>query len=241
MTQGLHPLAANMVNQLNRVDVVSNNLANANTVGFKEDHLVEGSFNQYLERMEAENEVPMKLSEVMNTVPKIDGEYANQDMGSVVTTGNGLDFALNEPGLYFKVQNTQTGNIEYTRDGSFKIINGELVTQNGYQVLNDTNQPIIPDQDNLFTTEISIVSIDSKELLKAGNNNYRVKDENSVTNLLNNGSQLLQGALEESNVNTISSMVDLIEAQRKFEQSQKAINAIDQVNAKVIESIGTNK
>ncbi len=56
MTQGLHPLAANMINQLNRVDVISNNLANANTVGFKQDSLVEGSFNNYLEKAERKGE-----------------------------------------------------------------------------------------------------------------------------------------------------------------------------------------
>ena len=238
MTQGLHPLAANMVNQLNRVDVVSNNLANANTVGFKEDHLVEGSFNHYIDRVKAENEEPMRLSEVINTVPKIDGKYMNQDMGAIVQTGNGFDFALNKRGTYFKVLNTRNNTIEYTRDGSFKAINGELVTQNGYKVLNNNNQPIAIDENNLFVNEISVVQIDSKELLKVGDNNYKA---NNVTNLVNDGTIVLQGALEQSNVNTISTMVDLIEAQRGFEQAQKAIKSIDEVNAKVIESIGNNK
>lgn len=241
MTQGLHPLAANMINQLNRVDVVSNNLANANTVGFKQDHLVEGSFNHYMERTKSENTEPMKLSEVMNTVPKIDGKYINQAAGSIEQTGNGLDFALNETGTYFKVLNTRNNNVEYTRDGSFKVIDGELVTQNGYKVLNDGNQPIAVDQDNLFTENIAVVAINSKNLQKIGDNNYKVDNQNNVNNLVNDGTIVLQGALEQSNVNTISSMVDLIEAQRKFEQSQKAITAIDQVNSKVIESIGNNR
>jgi len=240
MTQGLHPLAANMINQLNRVDVVSNNLANANTVGFKEDHLVEGSFNHYLERTKAENKDPMKLSEVMNTVPKIDGKFINQESGSIVKTGNGLDFALSEPETYFKIQNSKTGNIEYTRDGSFKTINGELITQNGHRVLSGDNQPILVDEDNLFTANIGVVSIESKDVLKIGNNNYKA-EQNSVNNLVNNGDLVLQGALEQSNVNTISSMVGLIEAQRKFEQAQKAVKAIDEVNAKVIDSIGNNR
>ena len=238
MTQGLHPLAANMINQLNRVDVVSNNLANANTVGFKEDHLIEGSFNHYMDRVKAENKEPMRLSEVLNTVPKIDGKYINHDMGAIVQTGNGFDFALNEPGTYFKVLNTKNNTIEYTRDGSFKSISGELVTQNGYKVLNNNNQPIVIDENNQFANEIAVVQIDSKELLKVGRNNYKA---DNVTNLVNDGTIVLQGALEQSNVNTISTMVDLIEAQRRFEQAQKAIKSIDEVNAKVIESIGNNK
>ena len=52
---------------------------------------------------------------------------------------------------------------------------------------------------------------------------------------------MLQGSLEKSNVNTIRTMVGLIEAQRKFEQSQKAITGIDQINGKVIESIGNQR
>ncbi len=240
MTQGLHPLAANMINQLNRVDVVSNNLANANTVGFKGDHLVEGSFNHYMDKIKAEDKEPMKLSEVMNTVPKIDGKYIDQDMGSVVQTGNGLDFALNEPELYFKVHNSRNNQIEYTRDGSFKVVNGELVTQNGYNVLNNNNQPIIVDENNLFTADIGIVSIDSKNLSKIGNNNYKA-DDDKVNEIVNDGSIVLQGALEQSNINTVSSMINLIEAQREFEQAQKAIKGIDEINAKVIDSIGNNK
>ena len=50
MTQGIHPLAANMINQLGRINVISNNLANQNSVGFKERSIAEGSFNEYLKR-----------------------------------------------------------------------------------------------------------------------------------------------------------------------------------------------
>lgn len=241
MTQGLHPLAANMVNQLNRVDVVSNNLANANTVGFKKDHLVEGSFNQYLDRAKVENIEIDKLSEIMNTIPKIDGKYIDQELGSIIKTGNGLDFALTQPGIYFKVQNTENNQIEYTRDGRFKSLNGELVTQNGFRVLNNNNQAIPVDENNLFSNNIAVVAIDSKQLNKIGNNNYQVENEQNVMNFDNDGTVVLQGALEQSNVNTVNSMVTLIEAQRKFEQAQKAIKSIDEVNAKVIESIGNNR
>lgn len=240
MTQGLHPLAANMVNQLNRVDVISNNLANANTKGFKEDNLVEGSFNHYLDKAQKKDEPTLKLSEVMNTIPKIDGDFMNQDMGSIIQTGNQLDFALNQEDIFFKIQKTD-GDIELTRDGSFKVLEGRLVTQNGNNVLDNNNQPIIVGDDNEFATNISVVSTPFKNLDKIGNNNYKVNDFNQVTIAANNNENLLQGAIEQSNVSSIKSMVALIEAQRKFEQDQKAINGIDDLNAKVIDSIGNNK
>jgi len=240
MTQGLHPLAANMVNQLNRVDVISNNLANANTKGFKEDNLVEGSFNHYLDKVQKKGEDTLKLSEVMNTIPKIDGEYMNQEMGSITQTGNQLDFALNQEEMFFKVQKTD-GDIELTRDGSFKVLEGRLVTQNGYNVLDDNNQPIQVGDDNEFALNISIVSSKFSNLDKTGNNNYKVNDFTQVNIVPNNNQNLLQGAVEQSNVSTIKTMVSLIEAQRKFEQDQKAISGIDELNSKVIDAIGNNR
>jgi len=240
MTQGLHPLAANMVNQLNRVDVISNNLANANTKGFKEDNLVEGSFNHYLDKAKEKGEETLKLSEIMNTIPKIDGDYMSQEMGSITETGNRLDFALNQENMFFKIQNAN-GDVELTRDGSFKLLEGRLVTQNGNNVLNDANQPIIVGNTDEFVGNIAVVSTRFNNLDKIGNNNYKINNQEEVSTVVNNGENILQGAIEQSNVNTINSMVSLIEAQRKFEQTQKAINGIDSINEKVIDAIGNNR
>ena len=239
MTQGIHQLTASMVNQLNRVDVISNNLANANTVGFKEDNLAEGSFNRYLKEQEKKDEVVLKESLVMDTIPKIDSKYKDESVGSIKQTGNNLDFALKDKNMFFKVQNTQ-GNIEYTRDGSFKVLNGNLVTQNGYSVLNNQNEPINIDNPE-FATTISIVSTDFKNLENIGNNNYKVINENQIMNIAASDTYMMQGALENSNVNTIRTMVGLIEAQRKFEQAQKGITGIDTINGKVIDSIGNGR
>lgn len=240
MTQGLHPLAASMVNQLNRVDVISNNIRNADTKAFKEDNLVEGSFNHYLDKAQKNGEDTLKLSEVMNTIPKIDGSYMNQDIGSVVQTGNQLDFALNQEEIFFKIQKID-GDIELTRDGGFKTLEGRLVTQNGYNVLDNNNQPIIIGNNNEFATKIGVVSTPFTNLDKVGNNNYKVNDFNKLKIVGNSNDNVLQGAIEQSNVSAIKGMVDLIEAQRKFEQDQKAINGIDELNAKVIDSIGNNR
>ena len=236
MTQGIHQLTAGMVNQLNRVDVISNNLANANTVGFKEDNLAEGTFNRYLREQEKKDKVVLKESLMMDTIPKIDESYKSEAVGSLKQTGNNLDFAITEKDMFFKVRNEQ-GNIEYTRDGSFKVVDGTLVSQNNYPVLDANNGEIdtnIPD----FVNTISLSQIDFNNLDKIGNNNYSVINENNTVEIENADEYVLQGALENSNVNTIRTMVGLIEAQRAFEQSQKAISGIDKINSKVIDSIG---
>jgi len=105
MNQGVYSLAASMVNQLNRVDVLSNNLANANTNGFKQDNLVEGSFNHFLEKNSQNIEKLTKYNLISNTVPKIDGDYVNAEIGSIVTTGNSLDFSLTTSDSFFKIKN----------------------------------------------------------------------------------------------------------------------------------------
>ena len=239
MTQGIHQLTASMVNQLNRVDVISNNLANANTVGFKEENLAEGTFNRYLKQQEKKDEVVLKESLMMDTIPKIDQKYTSETAGSIKQTGNNLDFALKSKDMFFKVKNEQ-GNIEYTRDGSFKVIDGNLVTQNNYAVL-DTNNNVIDTNNPNFANQISIIQTDFKNLEKIGNNNYKSIDNDNILVISDAKEYMIQGALENSNVNTIRTMVGLIEAQRKFDQSQKAITGIDQINSKVIQSIGNGQ
>ena len=236
MTQGIHQLTASMVNQLNRVDVISNNLANANTVGFKEDNLAEGSFNRYLKQQEKKDEVVLKESLIMDTIPKIDSNYKSELVGSIKQTGNNLDFALNTKDVFFKVQNQQ-GNIEYTRDGSFKVIDGQLVNQNNFLVLDNNNTPIDTANPE-FASSIAVIQTDFKNLDKIGNNNYKIIDEENLVVVTNPEEYILRGALEQSNVNAIRTMVGLIEAQRSFEQAQKAITGIDAINGKVIDKIG---
>jgi len=239
MTQGIHQLTASMINQLNRVDVISNNLANANTVGFKEDNLAEGSFNRYLKTKMQKDEVTIKESIVMDTIPKIDTHYINESHGSLRETGNSLDFALQDENAFFKVENGQ-GDTEYTRDGSFRVQDGQLVTQNGYAVLGANNQAININNPD-FAQSIGVVNTDFENLEKVGNNNFKAIKDQDVIALVSNDGVLLQNTLEQSNVNTIKTMVGLIEAQRKFEQSQKAITGIDTINSKVIDSIGNNR
>ena len=175
MTQGIHQLTANMVNQLNRVDVISNNLANANTVGFKEDNLAEGTFNRYLREQEKKDNVVLKESLMMDTVPKIDSKYTSETVGALVQTGNNLDFAIKDKNMFFKVKNDQ-GKIEYTRDGSFKTTDGILINQNGYEVLNQNNESIDINNPD-FANSISVQKIDFQNLDKIGNNNYKVIDD----------------------------------------------------------------
>jgi flagellar basal-body rod protein FlgF len=236
MNQGIYSLAASMVNQINRVDTLSNNLANTNTTSFKQDNLVEGSFNYYLDKNnKKENNIHLhKLNTVTNIVPKIDGNYFTKEQGAIVLTENQLDFAIKDNETFFKVKN-DNGDILLSKDGSFKNLNGFLVSSEGYKVLNNDNENIVIDEG--FEAQISLVKTSYTNLEKFANNNYKMKDTSAVENILNNDSYLLQGSLEKSNINTIKSMVGLIDSQRRLEQAQKASVGISEINQKLIDKL----
>ncbi|MDD2699036.1 MAG: flagellar hook-basal body complex protein [Arcobacteraceae bacterium] len=234
MNQGVYSLSAAMINQLNRVDVISNNLANVNTNGFKEDNLIEGSFNHYLEKLAKKDIAPTKLDTINNTVPKIDGNFINGIIGSIVETNNPLDFALKTNDTFFKVADKE-GNTFLTRDGSFKNIGGVLSTFDGKKVLNNNNQPInIADG---FESQVAIVTTSYSNLNKVGNNNYKIADDTKLKPIIDNDQFMVLGAIEKSNINAVSTMVALIDSQRRLEQAQKAITGIGELSEKLLTKI----
>lgn len=130
-----------MVTQFNRLDVLSNNLANANTNGFKRDDVVVGDFLRLFE--EAKEELPLEnhtraasrfLNRTLNRVPSVVEEYTDMTLGHFMRTENALDVALSDQNAFFAIK-TPSG-IRYTRDGSFSLSgDGTLVTKLGHPVL----------------------------------------------------------------------------------------------------------
>ncbi len=141
MQTGYYSAAAGMVTQFNRLDTISNNLANVNTVGYKQDNLVVGDFMRLYQ--EARDELPNAnqtkegaefINRTMTRAPQIVDAYTNQSLGDMQQTGNSLDFALSREGLFFLVKTPDGAKL--TRDGSFtKDDEGRLVTKQGYEVL----------------------------------------------------------------------------------------------------------
>jgi flagellar basal-body rod protein FlgF len=141
MQSGYYSSAAGMVTQFNRLDTIANNLANVNTVGFKEDNLVIGDFQRLYK--EARDELPNAnhsqdgaqfLNRAMTKAPQVVDSYTDFTVGNMQQTDNDMDFALSREGLFFLVKTPQ--GVRLTRDGSFsKDDEGKLVTKNGYEVL----------------------------------------------------------------------------------------------------------
>ena len=141
MQTGYYSAAAGMVTQFNRLDTISNNLANVNTAGFKEDNLVVGDFMRLYK--EARDELPNAnqtkegaqfINRAMAKAPQVVDSYTNHSMGDMQMTNNSLDFALSQEGVFFLVKTPQGPRL--TRDGSFSLNDeGTLVTKQGYEVL----------------------------------------------------------------------------------------------------------
>jgi flagellar basal-body rod protein FlgG len=164
MQSGYYSSAAGMVTQFNRLDTIANNLANVNTVGFKEDNLVVGDFLRLYK--ESRDELPNAnhtkdaaqfLNRAMNKASQIVDAYTDHSIGNMQKSSNPLDMALSKEGLFFLVKTPE--GLRLTRDGTFtKNDEGKLITKSGYEVLPSdyfiTNQPI------MFNQEDNIIEID---------------------------------------------------------------------------------
>lgn len=178
MQTGYYSAAAGMVAQFNRLDTIANNLANVNTVGFKEDNLIVGDFMRLYK--EARDELPNKnhsieaaqfLNRAMTKAPQIVDHFTDQSIGVMQKTGNSLDFALSRENLFFVVKTPQ--GIRLTRDGSFsKDDEGRLITKQGYEVL--PSDYFTSNQGINFTEQDSIISSDK-------NGQFSVNVPNSYT------------------------------------------------------------
>jgi len=164
MQTGYYDAAGGMVTQFNRLNVISNNLANVNTAGFKEDNLVIGDFMRLYK--DARDKLPHEnnsvsgaqfLNRTLTRVPQVVDKYTDQSLGNMQKTSNNLDFALSRKGLFFAVK-TPAG-IRLTRDGSFTTnAEGKLVTKEGYEVIpNDyfssKNSISFNQQDNIIEVD----------------------------------------------------------------------------------------
>lgn len=244
MLNGLYVATSGLVAQENRVNLISNNLANINTTGYKKDKSV---FTMYLPQ---DKRYPQSIirdtvyNKSINSVVRLDDIYSDFQIGTLKETTNPYDLALENENAFFALD-TPFG-IRFTRDGNFSINqDGVLVNKDGFKVLprnytdnpeiripRDANVAFTEDGDilinNLLQNQLYIVSFnDLHNLQKVGRNMYQAKD---MLPQAEENPGLKQGFLETSNINPVSEMVQMIEALRSFESYQKSIQILDGIN-----------
>jgi len=255
MTQALWIAKTGLDAQQTRMAVISNNLANTNTTGFKRDR---ASFEDLLYQTvrqpggasSEQTQLPSGLS--TGTGVRVSSTSKEFAQGNIDQTGGALDVAINGRG-FFEVL-LPDGSTAYTRDGSFQInAQGEMVTNAGYPVqpglqLPEGAQSVTIGSDGTVSVQVAgqaeAVQVGALTLsdfvnpagLQAKGENLYV--ETGASGPAQSGAPgqsgaglLVQGALEGSNVNTVQELVSMIETQRAYETNAKAISTIDSMLA----------
>ncbi|WP_026375647.1 flagellar basal-body rod protein FlgG [Aestuariibacter salexigens] len=244
------------------VSVISNNLANASTVGFKKDRaifedLLYQNINQPGGRSSADTELPSGL--MIGAGSKVVATQKSHTQGNMLTTDNALDLSIQGKG-YFEIQ-LPDGTPAYTRNGQFTLNEeGQIVTPGAGFLLQPTIT--IPEDAQQITIsqegEVSVSIRGQVEPQQLGQIN--IADFINPTGLQPMGQNLyietavsgapiqgipgleglgsiVQGALETSNVNVTEELVNLIESQRLYEMNSKVISSVDQMLGQVIQQL----
>ncbi|SHH83287.1 flagellar basal-body rod protein FlgG [Sporobacter termitidis DSM 10068] len=239
MVRGLYTAATGMTVQRNRMDVLTNNIVNAETPGYKSDSLLTSTFDEVmLQRINDPNISIVGAPTVggYDFGTHIDELYTNFGGGTLEQTDKYTDLALMGDG-FFTVE-TAAG-VRYTRSGNFTVdTQGYLVTQDGNYVLGQ-NGRIYVGSDKFTVSDsgaitgataapdtLNIVTFaDQGVLRKEGNNLYTIYG--GAAPVAATGTTVRQGTLEGSNVDMSNEMVDMISVYRKYEASQKIVNMTD--------------
>ncbi|HHY37011.1 MAG TPA: flagellar hook-basal body protein [Firmicutes bacterium] len=239
MIRGLYTSASGMAAQLKAQDVSANNLANASTAGFKKDIPAFAAFPElFLYRLNdgvtgavGTSPLPAPVG-TLGTGVNLEEVVTGWSQGALQETGRELDFALDGTGFF--VVNTPRGR-RYTRNGSFKEgPGGELVTAAGYQVVARDGGAVYAGTGNLVEQLLVVDFPPGTNLTKEGDSLYNAPTPGLVVEQ----PRILQGALEQANVNVVAAMVDMIACLRAYEANQKAIQTQDQTLEKVVNEVG---
>lgn len=226
------------------LDIAANNMANAETVGFRQS---QGVFEEYLHRAPGQEDVSYVIDQ---------GTYSDTSQGALTQTGNPLDVAI-QGDAWFSYQ-TPEGDIAYGRDGRFQQdAQGNLVTQAGYSVLDEGGAPValpqtggdlsisrdgtVRDENGGALANIGMMDVPNAEAYTRRGNGMLVAPEGvdtpAPTPTLT--ATMHQGFVEESNVEPLREMTRIMEIERAYGRSKKLTENSDELRQKTIRRLGT--
>ena len=237
---GIYLAASGFLSQEKRLQVIANNLANANTAGYKGDIPV----FRIPDSSQPGETGPEPLHRLM-AVPRLETDFSQ---GPLVKTGNPLNVGIVGDG-FFEVETPQ--GPRYTRKGDFTLLSdGSLVTQSGHPVMGQggfialTEGEIrIDEEGTLFVDgdeqgQLRVVTFaETDNLAKEGDALFVWTGDTSEV-IASDRADVRQGYLESSNVNPVREMVEMISAIRTFEDHQKMIHAFDSAQKSAVSEIG---
>ncbi len=258
MVRGLYTAWTGLRNEEKRMDVITNNMANANTTGYKKIEVTAQSFDRQLAVKINDETEGVNLVKGLGGVTlgvKIGETYYDMSQGGFKQTEDLYNFAISGKGFFTISTTDKSGaeHIRYTRDGDFTVTkDGFLVTKDGDRVLGDGGNPIqIPGAytepisvnslgeiyvGENYISSLQIVDFDNYEALSSyGENMYEPTEE---ANIIDAEFTVQQGFLEMSNVNMVTEMVDLIAVTRAYETNQKMVQTLDNILNKTVNDVG---
>ena len=257
MIRGLYTSGYGMLTLNRKMDVLSNNLANVDTNGFKKDGVVFEEFSDVLaKRIYDYQNTPLGTPanignmSLFNDIAMVHTDFTQ---GSLENTNLKTDLAINgdDTALFsVAVQGTDgTYNEYYTRDGSFKLdAQGRLVTKDGYAVMGSKGAITLDGSDftvnskgeifqnNVLVDALKIRKINNPETLRKYGENLLTITQESTDGAF--GGEVVQGFVERSNVDSVKEMVDMISLLRSYEANQKMIQYQDATLDKAVNEIG---
>lgn len=226
MERGLYIAASGMLTEQVRQDLISHDLANASTPGYKADRVTTKSFGDLLlgNTQTGQSIGPLGLG------ARIESQVTDLTPGPLRETGEPTDFAVEGEG-FFSVRSS--AGVRYTRDGQFQTSsNGTLVTAAGDEVLGPKGQPIKVGADGTIAAgEVGVTKLTTAK--REGDNLFSGAPSGAGPGTVR------VGALEGSAVDPITTMVDMLGSLRAFEAGQRVITTIDSTLAKATNQVGT--
>jgi flagellar basal-body rod protein FlgF len=250
MIKGLYSAVSGMLMNAARQQVLSHNIANLQTAGFKQILSSVEDFMPNQAVYSPQNTPKSTALDYLGTLglgSQIGPEFIDYSQGAMQDTGNPLDFAIQGKAM-FRVQ-TPDGE-RYTRDGRFiRDANNTLVTVEGYKVLDSGGQEITLPEGEVAVAADGTLSVNGTDVTQLG---FGIFD-NPEQELQHTGGnlfigpaastsqdlpQVMQGYLEASNANPSQLMTQLVEVARSYEASQKMVQNQDELLGKTIASLG---
>lgn len=256
MLKGLYTAWTGMINEQNRLDTMTNNLANASTVGFKKEGTTSQTFDSVLAVKLKDASVGLATVQpigIQNPGVKIGENYVDYSQGSFRVTGNTFDLALSGDG-FFAIEYTNKADetsTMYTRAGNFTLnAEGYLVNSDGDYVLDSGSKRIKLDplkeaeiqadgtiyQDGSRVAEIQVIDFEDYNYLERYGETYFRPLEGAKT--ITASAEVNSGSLEMSNVQVVSEMVNMISITRQYESNQKILQTYDNTLDKAVNELG---
>lgn len=251
MNHGIYSALTGALANHRRLDIAANNLANLNTGGFKREFPVFGAETPVPVSMEFRPSTGFAAGGIReyNAATFNQTVYTDFGTGTMTGTGNALDLAIDEPGVFFVVRDQGDGGLHYTRDGRFRLNDArELVTTDGDQVVragegDEEILPIVLPGDDIKISEggeafmdgnpvgnLRLASFaDPQGLQKVGANRYAATEQSGPAQDAATGG-IRQGVREFANVDPLAEMVGLIDISREYETQQRIITSLDEIN-----------